>query len=278
MTAVEQSGINPRLRPRDVLLTLFGRHVLAEQPLVSSASILGVMRDAGFGDHAVRSALARMVKRELLQSQRDGRPVYFGLTERSTKILQDGEMRIWRVGAVETLWDGTWTMLSFSLPESWQRQRHDLRVKLTWAGFGALQGGLWIAPRTVRVHNLLEGLEAAAHVRTFVSRADAGVDVAAMIRDVWDIEAIGARYNEFIARWTAPSENLPRRAVARQLILLADWLETIGIDPRLPVEHLPASWPASRAETIFRDLHARLDPAARVQAAECLVLHEMSPM
>jgi hypothetical protein len=44
-------------------------------------------------------------------------------------------------------WDGRWTLLSFTLPEFWQRQRHELRTRLLWAGFGPLQGGLWIAPR-----------------------------------------------------------------------------------------------------------------------------------
>jgi phenylacetic acid degradation operon negative regulatory protein len=51
------------------------------------------------------------------------------------------------MGAVNRHWDGRWTLLSFTLPESWQRQRHELRIRLLWAGFGPLQGGLWIAPR-----------------------------------------------------------------------------------------------------------------------------------
>jgi len=259
-------------RPQALLLTFFGRHVLGRDMLVATSSVLDVLSRVGVSEHATRSTLSRMARRGLLQRTRRGRNVYVGLTPRSREILRDGESRIWRIGAVNTHWDGTWTLLGFSLPESWQRQRHVLRSRLLWAGFGSLQGGLWISPSKVDVRALLEGLEAAEHVKVFQGRALPPTNVAELVRDAWDLTAVAARYRRFLDRWDAPSPppGIPTDSLARQLLLETEWLQVIRQDPRLPQEHLPADWPAERAQHVFRTLHADLDPAARAIAAEVL--------
>lgn len=271
--ASSAAGNRPRdengLRPQSLLLTLFGAHVLGRPVLIASASVLEVMQRVGVSPHATRSALARMVKKGLLTSVRRGRPVYFGLTERSVAVLNDGYARIWRTGAVNRHWDGRWTLLSFSLPESWHRQRHELRSRLLWAGFGPLQGGLWLAPSTVDVRLLLEGLEAAGHVRAFVAQSLEGTDVAGMIRDAWDLDQLAARYEGFVLRWDGGSaDRALTDPLARQLALQAEWLRVIRQDPRLPLEHLPAPWPAERAQQLFHRLHAAIGAAARATATE----------
>ncbi|MEV5955414.1 hypothetical protein AB0M11_16860 [Streptomyces sp. NPDC051987] len=86
-----------------------------------------------------------MVDRGLLKRRRAGRRTYVGLTDRATAILRGGSQRLVKQGAVNSDRDGTWTLLAFSLPEG-SAHRHDLRSQRTWAGFGPLIGGLWIAP------------------------------------------------------------------------------------------------------------------------------------
>jgi phenylacetic acid degradation operon negative regulatory protein len=48
----------------------------------------------------------------------------------------------------------------------------------------------------------------------------------------------------------------PRRRdpLAVQLLLASDWLQVIRVDPRLPAGHLPADWPAAKAESLFVEL------------------------
>ena len=41
-------------------------------------------------------------------------------------------------------------------------------------------------------------------------------------------------------------------------------------DPRLPVEHLPADWPAVRAQRVVTELRDRYGPAARLLADEAM--------
>ncbi|MEU3336466.1 PaaX family transcriptional regulator [Streptomyces sp. NPDC002144] len=273
------NGEESSLRPQSLLLTFLGDQVLGRDVCVYSGSVIDVFERAGVGEQATRSTLTRMVKRDLLRRQREGRRMYFGLTEHSTAVLRDGERRIWQTGAVNRDWDGTWTLLGFSLPESWQRQRHDLRSKLTWSGFGPLFSGLWLAPGEVDVSELVSELGLSAHVKVFRAHADAGTDIGAMIEETWDLSELGAGYQEFVRRWQ-PWETAtaaPEDALARRLVLQAEWLRIIRRDPRLPVKHLPDDWPAEGAEKTFRAVYDQLTPPARDAATRLLDLVPVRP-
>ncbi|POX46386.1 PaaX family transcriptional regulator [Streptomyces sp. Ru71] len=249
------------------MLTFLGDEVLGRGVCVYTGSVIDVFARVGVGEQATRSTLTRMVGRGLLRRERRGRRTYVGLTERSEAVLRDGERRIWKTGAVNRDWDGTWTLLGFSLPESWQRQRHDLRSQLTWAGFGPLFGGLWIAPGEVDVSAILAELGLAAHVKVFRARADDGTDLPGMIDETWDLAELAARYRQFQADWRPYATGRARveaeDALALRLRMSCAWLDVIRSDPRLPAAHLPADWPAACAEETFRAVHALLDGPAR---------------
>lgn len=260
------------LRPQSLMLTFLGDQVLGRDVCVYSGSVIDVFARAGIGEQATRSTLTRMVGRDLLRRQREGRRMYFGLTERSEAVLRDGAQRIWRAGAVNRRWDGTWTLLGFSLPESWQRQRHDLRSRLTWSGFGPLFNGLWIAPGEVDVSALVAELGLSAHVKVFRAHADTGMDIGRMIEETWELSELADRYEGFAGRWQHWEDDLPDAgdALVLRLRLQTEWLQIVRRDPRLPVEHLPADWPAEPAEKTFRTVHERLSPLAE-EASERLL-------
>jgi phenylacetic acid degradation operon negative regulatory protein len=270
---VDGLAIDGAPRPQAILLTFFASHLLGRGVHVATSSVLEVLDRVGVSEHATRSTLSRMARRDLLHRARRGRQVYLGLTPRSQQILRDGETRVWRTGAVNENWDGSWTLLGFSLPESWQRQRHELRSRLLWAGFGPLQSGLWISPSHADAAAVTEGLQAGPHVRAFTARAIAPTDVDGLLRDAWDLDAIAARYRGFVDRWQEAGHRppLPDR-LAQHLALQTDWLQVIRQDPRLPARHLPRDWPAARAQEVFRALYAEIDPEARAIAARILDL------
>lgn len=245
-----------------IMLTFLGDHVLDRDVCVYSGSVIDVLARAGVSAEATRSTLTRMTGRGLLRRQRHGRRMYFGLTARSARILRDGAVRLWQTGAVNRDWDGTWTLLAFSLPGERQRERHDLRASLSWAGFGPVQGGLWIAPGHPDVGPLLT-----SHIRVFRARADDSTDIAEMIAGAYDLPALATRYDDFRRRWQAhdPASADP---LATKLHLVTEWLDIIRRDPRLPVQHLPSPWPAAPAQELFFDLNGRLAaPAATIAAA-----------
>jgi phenylacetic acid degradation operon negative regulatory protein len=156
-------------------------------------------------------------------------------------------------------------LLGFSLPEAWQRQRHDLRSQLAWAGFGPLQGGRWIAPGRVDVSAVVAELGLATRVRVFRAHADELTDVDQLVHDAYDLDRLAERYREFIDRWSDP----PYRddPLAAHLAVVTEWLRIIRTDPRLPVRHLPADWPVIPAQKTFQHLEAELaTPAAEAVA------------
>ncbi|MFF8605755.1 PaaX family transcriptional regulator C-terminal domain-containing protein [Streptomyces sp. NPDC015346] len=261
------------------MLTFLGDWVLGRDVCVYSGSVIELFGRVGVGEQATRSTLTRMVGRGLLRRQREGRRMYFGLTERSEAVLRDGERRIWGSGAVNRHWDGTWTLLGFSLPESWQRQRHDLRSRLAWSGFGPLFGGVWIAPGHVDVDPIVTALGLDAHVKVFRAQADAGMDIGAMIEEAWELAELADQYGLFVRRWQSAESADPDGddPLAVRSRLSAEWLRIIRRDPRLPVGHLPDDWPAEQAEKTFRAVHERLTPGARATAERLLDVVPVRP-
>ncbi|NUU26127.1 MAG: PaaX family transcriptional regulator, partial [Streptomycetaceae bacterium] len=193
----------PRLQ--SLMLSFLGNYVLRRDIAVFSGSFIDVFGRLGVGEHALRSTLTRMVNRGLLARHRNGRRMYFGLTELSVRVLEDGERRVWAHGAVNTTWDGRWTILTFSLPDSWQRVRHDLRSRLVWAGFGPLGNGIWIAPAQVDAAALVDGLGIDDRIKVFSGVSEAPTDIGAMLRDAYDLDELAARYKVFLDRWDQPS-------------------------------------------------------------------------
>ncbi|MEV5414516.1 IS200/IS605 family transposase [Thermopolyspora sp. NPDC052614] len=215
--------------------------------------------------NSLKGVSSRRLRQEFpeLARHRHRRKTYFGLTARSTAVLEDGHRRIWETGAVNRDWDGTWTMVGFSLPAGERSTRHDLRSQLIWAGFGPLQSGLWIAPGTKDVVEMLTALGLGDNVTVLQARALKPTESADLVRKAFDTAQIADRYRAFLDRWDTPSP-LPTVAddLARQLFLYGDWLQLVRRDPHLPAEHLPPDWPAIRAETVFRTLARRYEPTA----------------
>jgi phenylacetic acid degradation operon negative regulatory protein len=143
-----------------------------------------------------------------------------------------------------------------------------MRSRLRWAGFGLLRSGMWIAPGIVDVAGILPDRRLLDHVLVFHAEPAQPTDIDQMVRDAYDLSAIAARYQQFLARWdrTHPLRTAPDD-LARLTWLLSEWLLLLRDDPRIPLRHLPANWPAVAAEAVFHRHRARLEPAAHRIAA-----------
>jgi phenylacetic acid degradation operon negative regulatory protein len=120
----------------------------------------------------------------------------------------------------------------------------------------------------VDVERLLSGLEAAGHVRPFLGQPHPGLDVAVMVREVWDVPHLAHRYERFLERWDGGvADRMHTDPLGRQLALQEEWRLALRHDPQLPLELLPAPWPAERAQQLFHRLHAEVEVPARALAA-----------
>jgi phenylacetic acid degradation operon negative regulatory protein len=256
------------LRPQSVVFTLLAEHLLDRDLALFSGSFIEVLGRLGIGEHATRSTLARMTRRHLLEGQRSGRKIYLGMTPRCTAILEDGRQRIWHTGVVNEDGAARWTLLTFSLPEAWHRRRYELRARLSWAGFGLLQNGAWLAPAELDVRPIIAGLELDKHVRAFHISPAAPTDASAVIHDAFDLNALAERYRAFIHAWEQPSKRASADPLVLTLRLSTQWLRIIRDDPRVPVQLLPNDWPAIRAQQLYRSLHGAHLPQAMELARE----------
>ncbi len=196
--------VRPQPSAQALLLNFFAAHVLDRpggEPDVPTAAAIDVCRLLGIGEHAVRSTLNRMVARDLLDRQRIGRGAVLRLTARSRAVLRDGRHRIDEVGAVRDETEVRWVLLAFNLPAAAQRERHILRTRLAWAGFGLLQGGLWIAPAPAELSGLVDDPRLAPHLKIFTADPHTDTDIAALAASIWDLDELASAYDAFDDRW-----------------------------------------------------------------------------
>lgn len=269
LSVTTSDDLGPAVRPQPVMLSFLGLYLLGRGRAVYSGSVIDVLDRVGVSEEAVRSTLTRMAHRGLLTRYPRGRRTYFGLTPHAEAVLEDGRKRIAETGAVNRDWDGTWTLVGFSLPDTRRRERHDLRSELEWAGFGMLQHGLWIAAGKKDAAAIAGRLGLTEYVTVFAARGEKPTEAADLVRKAFDTKEIAERYRAFLARWEGPGPAV-RDALGRQLLLHTDWLQLVRRDPLLPAEHLPADWPAIRAEGVFRALDERVRRDAAGIAAEVM--------
>jgi phenylacetic acid degradation operon negative regulatory protein len=137
---------------------------------------------------------------------------------------------------------------------------------------------MWVSPSRVDVPALVEGLGLDGYLKVLVGHPGPPTWDRDLIHGAYDIPGIAASYQAFLRRWGQPRPlaGAPD-ALARQLLLHAEWLQLIRKNPRLPAEHLPAGWPAIEAERLFERLAAAYAGPATVIAATLLDTIEVGP-
>lgn len=277
----DQTWRHPPSQPSKVLLlTLLGNHYQGRAPsvadgrqmAVASSTFVDVLGRVGVSEQAVRATLNRAVKQGMLARRQSGRLAFFDLTEATRDLLADGARRLYHTDPVRRDWDGTWTLLAFSLPESRRTDRHRLRVRLSWAGFGALRDGLWIAPGAVDVPDVVADLDVAEDIQAFAGPAVAPTRLDPTIATAWDLPRIAAGYRTFLDRWDRDAP-LPDATddLARWLWLVTEWRLLLVDDPVLPPAHLPHDWPAVAARSVLDHWYGHYERTATPVFEQALV-------
>jgi phenylacetic acid degradation operon negative regulatory protein len=157
----------------------------------------------------------------------------------------------------------------FSVPEAERDQRHLLRSRLAWLGFGTVSAGTWIAPQHLEdeAREALDGF--GPYVELF--RADhLGFGVLPeKIASWWDLAELSQQYSDFDRAHAAVLTAWRRRRSIDDAEAFGDYLRTLTawrrlpyLDPGLPASLLPTGWAGTRAAATFEAIRARLaDPA-----------------
>ena len=229
--------------------------------------LVRLLAELAVDEPAVRSAISRLKRRGLLVAERRDGVAGYGLSESGYAILAEGDARIF--APTEPRLDDGWVLAVFSVPESERAKRHTLRTQLDALGFGACAPGVWIAPAdryeltsaSLRRHGL------APYVDLFRGEYLAFGDINAHAREWWDLADVESAYREFIADHRAllpdSAESVDgAHAFAVWVRALTAWRRLPYLDPGLPVELLPAEWPAPGARALLAALREALaEPA-----------------
>jgi phenylacetic acid degradation operon negative regulatory protein len=257
-------------RPRALIVTLYGLYARQTDGWLSVASLIRLMAGLGADEPAVRSSISRLKRRGILDARRRAGAAGYGLSAAGREALAEGDRRIFARPRAR-LADG-WVLAVFSVPESQRQQRHALRSRLTWLGFGTVSAGVWIAPGHLagETEQVLRRTGLAGYVALFRADYLAFGNVAAQLRQWWDLDRLQRMYEEFRAqyeplrqRWPAGAGESDEEAFATYVKALTDWRRLPFLDPGLPAELLPAQWHGTDAADLFAALRGRLDEPAR---------------
>jgi phenylacetic acid degradation operon negative regulatory protein len=263
---------------RSLLLTVLGEFVLPRGEPAWTQALVTALAEVDVEEKAARQALSRTAAEGLLVAERDGRRVRWALTPSGSRLLAEGAERIYGFGRAVTDWDGRWLVLTVSVPETQRRLRHSLRTRLSWAGLGSPVPGLWVTPDASKEKEVVAvveslGVEAFSFVGPF---AAVGMQER-LVAEAWRLDEVAARYQQFVKAFAGSRVGTRPQAFASQVRLVQQWRHVPFLDPGLPAELLPATWPGPAAAQRFHRRHERWHGAAQahwqdlMEAAEARV-------
>jgi phenylacetic acid degradation operon negative regulatory protein len=256
-----------------MLFTILADIVYLDGQPVWTASLLHVLRLAGFSEQAARQAIARGAAAGWITGERRGRETRWTMTESLNRLFDEGVTRVYGFSSDPPAWDGRWLVLMISIPQEQRTVRKRLYTALRWAGLGNPMPGLWLTPHTERVDEVRAviadlGLEGST-VSVTGEPGTVGLSEAEIVRRAWDLDTVAASYEALLARF----EGL--KPAAGDAVLLAH-LELTGairhfpyMDPQLPEAILP-EWIGREATRRLRELASEWSGAARERWREII--------
>ena len=250
---------------RGLVFTVLGEFALPAGGTLWTSTLIDVLGRLGVEEKATRQALMRTAADGWLRSERVGRRTRWSLTDAAHTMLTDGTARIFGFRGEAAQWDGRWLLVLARVPETERPTRHRLRTRLEWAGLGSPSPGVWLSPHTSRLDEARAVLSEAGvleEAQIFLAGYADGGRLSDLVRQAWDLTAIEAAYEQFLAEFSASETSDP---LARVVELVHSWRRFPWIDPGLPPALLPSPWRGAEAAALFAQRHGEWAPAARAE-------------
>jgi phenylacetic acid degradation operon negative regulatory protein len=254
------------LRSRSAILTLYGDYLRHRGGEISIASLIKLLNNIGLSDQAVRSAVSRMCHAGLLKARRTSHGSYYSLAQRGRDLVEKGTQRIFE--RKDSGWDGTWSIVTYSIPERMREARDRLRLELGWLGYGALSEATWISPYDLsqEVQELARSIGVVEYIFSFQVRHNGLTQPAQIVAKCWDLEKIHRKYAQFVQVYRPKYEDHlarlrrgeavePSECFVERFNLIHEYRRLPYYDPDLPRELLSDGWLRPEAANLFRDFH-----------------------
>lgn len=267
--------------PQHLLMTLLGDYWRGNAEPIPSPALVDLLGEFGTTESSARQAIRRLTQRGLLVSSKQGRSTFYARSNSTSVATAERLRRAMGFGVSYPEWDGLWTVVVFSVPESQRDVRRLLRNGLRDRGFALLQEAVWVTPhdRGAEAVELLDRLQVTTGsvMRSELierPRSPAGLG------EPFEIDTLESEYRQFVADYedeVAPAAEgrlSPADALLLRTRLTGRWLGFRFLDPELPRALLPESWPRDRAREVFVRIYDSLGAPAEARFGQILARHD----
>ncbi len=254
--------------PRHLILSLFGLYARDGAHWLSVRSLIELMADLDVDASATRSSVSRLKKRGVLEPAKVDGQAGYRLSASALAVLREGDSA--HLVAAASLGRGRVADGGLLRPRGRARQAARAAVAAHPARVSAPRPPASGSPRarpTTRRWPRSTAPGSRPTPSCSAAPTSAPVRPTCASREWWDLPAIAALYDEFVAdhgtltRLGSPD---PARAFTAYVPMLTAWRRLPYLDPGIPLELLPAGWPGVHAADLFAELDARLrEPAAK---------------
>lgn len=260
------------LQALSLLFTIYGDFIIRYSKEFRIGAVIQVLTEFDIQAPAVRMAVSRAVQEGLMRPVPTQKGLY-AMTEKGWSRLEDGIRRVYRQSPEP--WDGSWRVVTLTVTDDRRELRERLPAELEWRGFGALTPSTWISPHHQEdaVRYLAEEYDLHGLLHLFMARYAGPEEDHKLVTHCWNLEAIAAKYQEFLAevqprydqmrRVLSSGQEIPdSRLFAERVWLVHQWRKFLHLDPDLPEELLPKDWGGARPRELFWEYYRFLSGGA----------------
>lgn len=270
-----QKGSNSQHR----LVTLLGEFWADTDAWLPSHIVQELAGGIGMSRSATATAMSRLASRGLLEQSTAGRRSFYRFTTEAHLGLRSGFQRFASFSSAHDEWDGYWTVIAFTVPETDRPAREGFKARLKWHGFAPLYGALWASPRA-NIAELERICKSYGIDDYMVFSAEEATRAGTNPVQAWSLDAPRKRYEDFIDKYSpdltaARKGSLePAKAFAKRIELVDTWRTFPWEDPDLPLVLLPPYWPLPAARKVFVELYTRYGIGTEKHLRTVLAAHD----
>ena len=258
------------IRASSLVITLYGDTIEPHGGTVWLGSLIKLLEPMGINERLMRTTIFRLTQDNWLTSDKVGRKSYYSLTGSGRRKFEQAFRRVYNTR--QTAWDGSWCLIMTQQLSAEERKL--LLDELSWQGFGLLTGHLIGSPNTnlSDVNTALASLGLQSKVIVFQTLQQeelAGRQIRMLVRECWELDKLGAHYQEFINLFRPvwheldEKDNLnPKDSFLTRTLLIHEYRKLLLSDPQLPEDLLPGDWEGRAARQLCRNIYRKVTPTA----------------
>jgi phenylacetic acid degradation operon negative regulatory protein len=254
--------------PQRLVMTLLGEFWSGRTEALPSAALVRLLGAFDINEQAARVSLGRLVARGALNMERRGRTTWYSQSPNLLTILPQGRAITAGFADPRSDWDGTWSVLTWSISGAAAAVSHRVRTSLRELGFAPLGTGVWVSPDETHteVGRVFAGVDNATF--SLFSARDAELPGSLSPRTAWDLAEIRPEYESFLElfrpslKGKSTDKVSPGDALVLRTRAVYRWFVISTLDPDLPAPLLPLDWPRVEARRVFVELVNRFTPLA----------------